>query len=79
MKAGGTNLLLLTISAFWSSSRWPLATSMSSRRQISIPLGGRYNKGKTVFILRRGPDCTRMQFHLYIRSYVDDESAYLSE
>ena len=30
--------------AFWSSSRWPLATSMSSRRQISIPFGGRYRQ-----------------------------------
>ena len=26
MKTGGTNLLLLTISAFWGSSRWPSAT-----------------------------------------------------
>ena len=26
LKTKGTNLLLLTISAFWSSSRWPLAT-----------------------------------------------------
>ena len=26
MKTESTNLLLLTISAFWSSSRWPLAT-----------------------------------------------------
>ena len=26
MKTEGTNLLVLTISAFWSSSRWPLAT-----------------------------------------------------
>ena len=26
MKTEGTNLLLITISAFWSSSRWPLAT-----------------------------------------------------
>ena len=26
MKTEGTNLLLLPISAFWSSSRWPLAT-----------------------------------------------------
>ena len=42
MKTEGTNLLLLTISAFWSSSRWPLATQMSSRRQKSISLGGRY-------------------------------------
>ena len=32
------------ISAFWSSSRWPLATLMSSRRQRSIPLGGRYRQ-----------------------------------
>ena len=37
-----TDLLVLTISAFWSSSRSPLATKMSSRRQRSIPLGGRY-------------------------------------
>ena len=44
MKTESTNLLLLTISAFWSSSRWPLATSMSSRRQISIPFGGRYRQ-----------------------------------
>ena len=26
MKIAGTNVLLLTISAIWSSSRWPLAT-----------------------------------------------------
>ena len=26
METEGTNLLLLTISAFWGSSRWPLAT-----------------------------------------------------
>ena len=26
MKTEGTNLRLLTISAIWSSSRWPLAT-----------------------------------------------------
>ena len=26
MNTEGTNLLLITISAFWSSSRWPLAT-----------------------------------------------------
>ena len=38
----GTNLLVLTISAFWSSSRWPRA--MSSRKQRSIPLGGRYRQ-----------------------------------
>ena len=42
MKTEGINLLLLTISAFWSSARWPLATKMSSRRQRSISLGGRY-------------------------------------
>ena len=40
MKVEGTNLLLLTVSAFWSSSRWPLG----SRRQRSIPLGGRYRQ-----------------------------------
>ena len=44
MKAEGANSLLLTISVFWSSSRWPLATKMSSRRQRSIPLGGRYRQ-----------------------------------
>ena len=44
MKTEGTNRLLLTISAFWSSSRWPLATWMSFRRQRSIPLGGRYRQ-----------------------------------
>ena len=26
MKTEGINLLVLTMSAFWSSSRWPLAT-----------------------------------------------------
>ena len=40
----GTNLLLITCSAFYSSSRWPLATQMRSRRQRSIPLGGRYRQ-----------------------------------
>ena len=44
MKTEGTNLLLLTMSAFWSSSRWPRATLMRSRRQRSIPLGGRYRQ-----------------------------------
>ena len=44
MKTEGINLLLLTISAFWSSSRWPLATQMSPRRKRSIPLGGRYRQ-----------------------------------
>ena len=44
MKTDGTNLLLLTISAFWGSSRWPLATLMSSRRQRSIQLDGRYRQ-----------------------------------
>ena len=39
-----THLLLLTISTFWSSSRWPFATKVSSRRQRSIPLGGRYRQ-----------------------------------
>ena len=41
MKTKVTNLLLLTISAFWSSSRWPLVTWMSSRGQRSIQLDGR--------------------------------------
>ena len=40
----GTNLLLLTVSAIWSSSRWPVATLMSYRRQRSVPLGGRYRQ-----------------------------------
>ena len=32
----GTILLVLTISAFWSSFRWPLATLMSSKgRKVS--------------------------------------------
>ena len=44
MKTACTNLLLLTISAFWSSSRWPLVTYMGTRRQRSIPLGGRYRQ-----------------------------------
>ena len=44
MKTEGTNLLLLIISAFWGSSRWPRATEMSSRKQISNPLGGRYRQ-----------------------------------
>ena len=34
MKTQGTNLLLLTVSAFWSSSR----------RQRNIQLGGRYRQ-----------------------------------
>ena len=44
MKTEGVNLLLLAKSASWSSSRWPLATLMSSRRQRNIPLGGRYRQ-----------------------------------
>ena len=44
MKTEGTNLLLITVSTFWSSSRWPLATWMSSRRQRSIPIGGHYRQ-----------------------------------
>ena len=44
MMAEGTNSLVFTISAFWSSSRWPLATLMSSRKQRGIPLGGRYRQ-----------------------------------
>ena len=44
MMTEGANSPVLTISAFWSSSRWPRATWMSSKRQISIPLGGRYKQ-----------------------------------
>ena len=45
MKAECTNLLLLTISAFCNSSRWPLATKWAPcRRQRRIPLGGRYRQ-----------------------------------
>ena len=33
MKTEGTNLLLLTISAFWSSSRWPLALGHQDQLQ----------------------------------------------
>ena len=44
METEDTNSLLLTISAFWSSSRWPMATKMSSRRQRSIPLSGPYRQ-----------------------------------
>ena len=44
MKTEGTNLLFLRISAFWSSSKWPLATLMSSRRQTRKPLCGRYRQ-----------------------------------
>ena len=44
MKTECINLLMWTISAFWSSSRWPLATSMSSRMQRSSPLGGLYRQ-----------------------------------
>ena len=51
MKTACTNLLLLTRSAFWSSSRWPLATWMSSRRQRSIPLGGRYRQVSLYYII----------------------------
>ena len=49
MKTGGINLLLITISAFWSSSRWSMATLMSSRRQRSIPIGGRYRQVSLYF------------------------------
>ena len=40
METEFTNLILLTISAFW----WLLATYMSSRRQKSISLSGRYRQ-----------------------------------
>ena len=39
MMTEDTNLLLLAISAFWSSSRW-----MRSRRQGNNQLGGRYGE-----------------------------------
>ena len=45
MKTEGTNLLVLTISAFWSSS--------SSRRQRNIPLGGRYRQVSLYLVLQR--------------------------
>ena len=50
MMTEGTNLLVLTFPAFWSSSMWPLATWMSSRRQRSIPLCGRYRQVSLYFI-----------------------------
>ena len=37
MNTEGTNLPLLTISAFWSSSRW-------LQKAENIPLGGRYRQ-----------------------------------
>ena len=40
MKTEGTNLLLLTISAFWSSSRWPPRWAPEGREV----LGGRYRQ-----------------------------------
>ena len=52
MMTEGTELLVLIISAFSSSSRWPLATYMSSRRQIGIPLGGRYRQVSLYQLLR---------------------------
>ena len=36
MKAEGNNLLVLTMSAFWSSFRWLLATLASEGREVSI-------------------------------------------
>ena len=76
MKTEGTNLLLLTISAFWSSSRWPLATKMSSRRQRSIPLGGRYRQVLLYFSFIRWPfyqhgQCWCFTWYMYqIKIYV---------
>ena len=46
----GTYLLVLTNSAFWSSSRWPLA-----RREGSIPLGGRYRQVSLYFVSKTIP------------------------
>ena len=54
MKTEGTDLLLLTTSAFWGSSRWPRAEG--SRRQRSIPLGGRYRQ-VSLFNPRRRNKC----------------------
>ena len=53
-----TNLLLLTISAFWSSSRWPLTTWMSSRMLRSIPLCGRYRQVSLHGTLRHDSICS---------------------
>ena len=52
MMTEGTNLLVLTISAFWSS-----------RRQRSIPLGGRYRQVSPYYIT-----CDKEfdDFHVYI-------------
>ena len=58
MKTEDTNLPLLTSSAFWSSSWWPLATEMSSRRQRSIPLGGRFWQVSLYDLLR--PICYKL-------------------
>ena len=58
MKTEGSNSLLLTISAFWSSSRWPMATWMSSRRQRNIPLGGRYRQVSLYHIDGLVHDCS---------------------
>ena len=52
MKTESTNLFLLTISAFWSSSGWSLATLMSFRRQRSVPLGGRYKQDLLYIVWR---------------------------
>ena len=73
MKTGGTNLLLLTISAFWSSSRWPLATKMSSRRQRDNPLGGRYRQVSLYMniALRQNPWHCNGSFSWMIRNLYD--------
>ena len=42
MKTEDTNLLLLTISAFWSSSRWPKKDEL--QKADKYPLGGRYTQ-----------------------------------
>ena len=55
------NLLLLTISAFWSSSRWPRATLMSSRRQRNIPLGVVIDRFHCTCILQKS---ARVRIHL---------------
>ena len=43
MKTEGTNLLLLTISAFWSSSRWPMAAPEGSEVSHSVVVIDRFH------------------------------------
>ena len=55
MKTEGTNLLLLTMSALWSSSKWPLATGLDELQKADkypIRLGGRYRQVSLYFVVR---------------------------